>query len=82
MNYTLEVKVTGYPSWRRKPTYEVIWLPDSFRVIQTSKRANNVRRLVSDGRQAFDILVGKTSEKYLAEHGFDPDQTYEDAALS
>ncbi len=79
---TLEVKVEGFNTTRKAATYEVIWVDwVQFKVMPTSAHgAMNRRRLVSDGRQAFQILRGKAKARYFAEHGYDPSAVYEDAA--
>ncbi len=77
---TLEVKVEGLAR-NKNVEYDVLWLNWSeFQLIPTSKRAGSHRRLVSNGKQAFQILRAKARERYLIEHGYDPNAVYEDAA--
>ena len=80
MNFTLEVKVDGSTN-RKTATYEPIWLDwDEFQILRTQKRAGPFRQLVTNGKQAFEILRGKRRERYLVNNGFDPNAVYEDAA--
>ena len=66
MSLTLEVKVGNEDA--------PIWLDrDQFRVVKRS----NQSVLLTDGRTAFSILVGKRRETWLRHHGFDPETTYE-----
>ncbi len=77
---TFEVKVEGL-ACNKNVEHEIIWLDWSdFQIVPTSKRAGSHRRLVSNGKQAFQILRAKARERYLIEHGFSPNAVYEDAA--
>lgn len=68
---TFEVKVDGTKVGKSRRsiqnmTYEPVWLNwDEFKIVPT-KDVN--RFLVTNGRQAFQILKGKAREKYLEEH--------------
>ena len=65
---TLEVKVEGLAR-NKNVEHEVMWLDwDEFPLIPTSKRAGSHRRLVSNGKQAFQILRAKARERYLIKH--------------
>jgi hypothetical protein len=76
--FSLEVKVDGSPQ-RGTATYEVLWLDwTTFKILPTAKRAGK-RQLVSDGVQAFEILRGKTREKYLRENNYDPKEVFANA---
>lgn len=73
-NFTLEVKVDGKrkgnPRANETISYEVIWLDrDEFKFAFASRYATS-RELVSNGKQAFQILRGKARERYLIEHGY------------
>jgi hypothetical protein len=77
---TLEVKVDGSTN-RKTATYEPIWLDwNEFQILRTQKRASPFRQLVTNGKQAFEILRGKVRERYLIKHGYDPNAKYEGAA--
>ncbi len=74
---TSEVKVEGLAR-NKNVEYEVVWLDWSeFQLVPTSKRARSHRELVSNGKQAFEILRGKARVKHLVENGFDPNAVYE-----
>jgi hypothetical protein len=51
-----------------------------FQILRTQKRASPFRQLITNGKQAFEILRGKVRERYLIKHGYDPNAEYEDAA--
>ena len=58
---TLEVKVEGLAR-NKNVEHEVVWLDWSeFQLVPTSKRAGSHRELVSNGRQAFQILRAKAA---------------------
>jgi hypothetical protein len=74
------VKVEGLAR-NKNVGHEVVWLDWSeFQVVSTALRARSHRQLVTNGKQAFQILRAKARERYLVEHGYDPNAVYEDAA--
>jgi hypothetical protein len=76
---TIEVRVSGLAP-NKNVEYEVVWLDWSeFQLVPTSKRARSHRELVSNGKQAFQILRAKARTKFLEEHGYDPNAVYEAA---
>lgn len=77
---TLEVKVDGLAR-NKNVEHELIFLNwYEFTIVPTSKRNRSHRQLVSNGKQAFQILRAKARERYLIERGYDPNAVYETEA--
>ncbi len=68
---TIEVKIEGLNTAQKDATYSVIWLDwDRFQFVPAASHgAMNRRRVVTDGHQAFQILIGKTKLKFLQAQG-------------
>ena len=72
--FSLEVKVCGMAR-NKNVQHEIVWIDwNEFKVIPTTKRAKSHRDLVSNGKQAFQILRAKARNRYLIEHGYASDE--------
>ncbi len=80
MNYKLEVKVEGLAR-NKNVEYDVLWLNWSeFQLIPTVETRRLASSIGIERQAGVPNSTAKARERYLIEHGYDPNAVYEDAA--